>query len=96
MNFNGLMQNGNTDQNVNSGGYPNGYPPTYSDPCEAYLNTQAIDDAYNEWHEKEMRLAPYRTKVEDMPDYVRNNFVGPRYKGMLPSYVDPNNHMNNM
>ena len=68
-------------QSGNSGGYPNGYSPNnFASGAESYLcsNQAAMDKAEREL-EHERNIAPYRTKYDDMPDFVKANYVGPKY-----------------
>lgn len=62
------------------GGYPTGYSPQFNSTSESYLcSNQAMNDKMTHDLEHERRIAQSRTSYDEMPDFVKQNYVGPKY-----------------
>lgn len=80
MNINFYQNQPYTDNNNLGGGCPTGYPPQFSNTSESYLcSGQAMNDKFEQELDKERRIAQSRTSYDDMPDFIKQNYVGPKY-----------------
>lgn len=79
MNINFYQSKPCVDNNF-GGGCPTGYPPQFTNTSESYLcSGQAMNDKMERELEHERRIAQSRTSYDDMPDFVKQNYVGPKY-----------------